>query len=441
MTKAENAVSYPWPLRLISWFSPSARAYLASVTARVDDSAGPGWIGSTVTRWDDPDVTANQIDSLEAWRRSPLARRIVGLTTDFVVGDGISLRSKRGHLQGFISDFWNHPENRMALRLPDMCDELTRSGELFPVLHRQADRMSVVRFVPAADIVGIEWTPGDYEQELEYREGGIDGLTWRSPRHAQADSTPAWMLHYAINRPIGCMRGEGDLNPILVWLKRYNGWLEDRARLNWASRMFLWFVTVPPGKVAEKRQQYRQPPEPGSVIVKDEGETWEMQTPNLGARDASADGKALRYMIAGGAGVPLHMLSEAEGTNLATATAQADPTMRHYRRRQQYLCWLLSDMTIRAYNRWAEPGRYRRATHADVEAVAPDVSREDNNQLATAGRDVVAMLAALRDELLETGIPMTAELQRRTVEMSFRFAGEILDDEEINAILGVDQNV
>ncbi len=179
MSTVGNADRWPWPLRLISALSPATRAWLESVSVRVDDS--PGWTASTATRWDDPDTASNQIESLEAWRRSPLARRIVSLTTDFVVGDGISLRSKRSHVQGFVTDFWNHPENHMGLRLADMCDELTRTGELFPVLHKQADRMSFVRFVPAADIVGIEWEPGDYEQELEYKEGGLAGMGRASP--------------------------------------------------------------------------------------------------------------------------------------------------------------------------------------------------------------------------------------------------------------------
>ena len=40
------------------------------------------------------------------------------------------------------------------------------------------------------------------------------------------------MLHYAVNRPIGAVRGEGDLTPILPWAKRYSEWLKDRVRLN-----------------------------------------------------------------------------------------------------------------------------------------------------------------------------------------------------------------
>jgi ABC-type polar amino acid transport system ATPase subunit len=43
--------------------------------------------------------------------------------------------------------------------------------------------------------------------------------------------------------------------------------LEDRVRLHWAVRAFLWVVTVPNNKIAEKLEQYRGAPEAGSIRV------------------------------------------------------------------------------------------------------------------------------------------------------------------------------
>jgi hypothetical protein len=434
-------VDLPWHLRILKRIDPQTRKLLESISSRgVRDE--PGWMQRAGgRRWDNDERAQNQLDALTAWRKSPIARRIVSLTTDYVIGDAITLRSTYKPLQAFITDFWNHPSNHLELRLPDISDEITRSGELFPVLHLQPDGLSLIRFVPAADILSITWKPGDYETELTYTERAeiaAEPTTWHSPTNAP-DAT-AWMLHYAINRPIGALRGESDLAPIIIWLKRYSGWLEDRARLNWAARAFLWLVTVPTNKIESKRAQYAVAPEPGSVIVKDEGESWEMITPALAARDASADGKAMRYMIAAGAGVPLHMLGEAEGTNLATAQAQEDPTLRHYRRRQLYLSWMLKDIVIIAYNRWrlyrSYSHRPRICSHADIEAQTQDINRNDNAMLASSARDIVAMLGGLRDQLSSAGIQPSDELNKRTIDLAFRFAGEILSSEEIIAILG-----
>lgn len=52
-------------------------------------------------------------------------------------------------------------------------------------------------------------------------------------------------MHYAVNRPLGGLRGEGDLSPLLTWLRQYSAWLEDRVRLNKAVRSYLWLRSIP----------------------------------------------------------------------------------------------------------------------------------------------------------------------------------------------------
>jgi hypothetical protein len=422
--------------RLARYLAP--HAFAAPITVRVDD--GPGWapLGTQLDR-DWAELYQLQTDALLAWRTNPLARRIIDLGTDYVVGDGITLASDYRPLQSFINAFWNHPNNQLDLRLPEMAAELARAGELFPALHHDPAGMSYVRFIPASEIDRIEWQPGDYETELQYhqRTPNLEGHWWTAPAHPDARKSSSLLLHYAINRPIGCTRGESDLASIMVWLRRYSGWLEDRARLNWAARVFLWFVTVPTNQIADKRTQYASTPEPGSVIVKDAGETWEMQTPNLQGRDAASDGRQLRYMIGAGSGIPLHMLGEGENTNLATAQAMQGPVMRQYRRRQLYFCHILKDITVTAYNHWIEfPAASRkRATHEMLKANAPEIDEEDNAALAVAARDIVAMLAALRNELRLSGIEPPEALNQKTMELAFRFAGEILTPDEIKALL------
>ena len=129
-------------------------------------------------------------DALETWRKNPLARRIIGLTSSYVVGDGITLTSAYGPLKRYLAQWWSDPKNLMDLRLTALSDELARAGELFIVLHfNRADGMSYVRTVPASLIDGIKWAAGDYEEETSYHEMvGLDdpdyakgGRTWYAP--------------------------------------------------------------------------------------------------------------------------------------------------------------------------------------------------------------------------------------------------------------------
>lgn len=302
---------------------------------------------------------------------NPLAQRVVGLTTDFVIGSGAELVGSPWALA-----FWEHPLNALNLRVYRWCDELSRSGELYLVLSTNPlDRMSYVREVPAILIDEIETDPDDLERELRYHQltsqsegrwwpglGASDPVTHVvSPGSASAGAAPSTpdqvMLHYTINRPVGQVRGVSDLAQILTWLERYDLWLEDRVRINRYKGAYLWHVQIQnalPGQLEAKRAQYSRVPNSGSIIVSDASETWSAVQPQIGADDVEADGKALRLMIAAGAGVPLHFLAEGESATRATAREMGVATYRHYAHRQAVFEEILRDVVRTAAARAGE---------------------------------------------------------------------------------------
>lgn len=376
-----------------------------------------------------PELQTEMNDARAAWRQNPLARRLVGMVTAYVVGNGITLHSPDPAVQAFIDAFWQH--NHLDQRVPDWCDELCRSGEIFPVLFTNAqDGMSSVRCVPASLIEQIEWRPGDYEAELRYKELGLPGAAerwWVSPLHPDAAGlhTPV-MLHYAINRPVGALRGESDLAPILPWLRRYGRWLEDRVRLNAGVRAFLWVVKAPARLRGELLERYRQPPEPGSVILADEQESWSAVAPTLNANDAANDGRAIRWMIvAGGPGTSLLDLGEGEDSNLATGQVMTEMRRRFLRRRQAYLAALLIDLVTVAWGRSSGAGR------PPITAVLPDISVEDNQKLAQAAQQLAGGLTSLA-ALVGNG----PALRKLALRLFLKFAGEQISEQEIEEMIG-----
>ena len=97
-------------------------------------------------------------------------------------------------------------------------------------------------------------------------------------------------------------------------------------------------------------------------MVDKDGEEWQPVTPSLQAHDASADGRAIRWMVvAGGPGVGLTDLGEAEDANLATARAMGEQRSRFMRARQAYFAYILAQVALTAYNRavrlglWSTP--------------------------------------------------------------------------------------
>ena len=215
------------------------------------------------------------------------------------------------------------------------------------------------------------------------------------------------MLHYSVNRPAGALMGESDLTTLLPWLQRYSRMLEDRVRLHWAIRAFLWVVTVPGAKVQEKREQYRTPPEAGSIVVKDESEIWEVASPSLHGADA----------------------------NLATAEAMQGPTERHLLRRQKYFVFMLEDLIYQAYQRAQQLGYARPLPTGDYRKLfvvsTPDISRQDNASLALSAREFTQALTQL-GSLLDG---KNESFKRLALREALRFAGTPASEEQIEQIL------
>lgn len=368
--------------------------------------------------------------ALQAWRGNPLARRIVELTSQYVVGGGIGLSSPHPKAHAFLRRWWEHPLNQAEVRVFEWCDELTRAGEIFFLISTDASGMSYLRAVPAQQIERVETSTNDIQQELMYVQkpiGGMEEQHWQAYR-AQEDTpgadghfTPV-MVHYAVNRPAGAVRGESDLAPLLKWLSRYSAWLEDRARLNRYRTAFLYVVKARYASEAERIARQgalnSAPPAPGSILVTDESEAWDVISPKLEADDAASDGLALKKMIAAGAGLPLHFLAEPESSTRTTAEAAGGPTFRRFEQRQEFFLWMIADLARIALRRRAQVDHGTPAG-AEVKAQGADLSARDNAALAVAASTVINAFA----QLYAHGLIDAAELLR----MAYRFAGETAD--------------
>lgn len=369
-------------------------------------------------------------DALEAWRTNPLARRIVELTSQYVVGGGLEVHADHAATQKFVNEFWQHKLNQMPLRTYEWCDELTRSGELFLLVTTDGGGMSYIRAVPAASILDIVTAENDVQQEFSFVEvlNNQDTRIWPGLAAGEVGGG-AVMLHYAINRPVGAMRGESDLAPVLRWLSRYAGWLEDRARLNRFRNTFVFQVkakfTSEVERLARQNALALNPPSPGSILVTDDTEEWSVMAPNLQSSDANEDGLAIKKMIAAGVGLPMHFLAEPEGSTRTTAEAAGGPAYRHFEQRQEFFCRIVADLLRVVVQRRAVVTN-RVSAEAEITVRGADLSARDNAALAVSGSTMEVAAGDLRDR----GVIDDAELLR----VVYRFAGEEdLDLEEILA--------
>ena len=374
--------------------------------------------------------------ALEAWRINPLARRVIELTSQYVIGGGLSFECKNAYVSKFITKFWEHRLNRMTIRVTEWCDELSRTGNLFVLLSTDQAGMSYVRCIPATQVSKIIAKPNDIEQpvsiivvdqntmnELVYP--AYDDLSDVLSENGTFDTV---IFHYAINRPSGGQWGESDLAPQLRWLARYANWLEDRARLNRYRTAFLYNVKSKFSSEAERLSRQAQlnsvPPSPGSILVTDENETWSVIQPTLASADANEDGLSLKKMIAAGTGLPLHFLAEPESATRTTAEAAGGPTFRRFEQRQRYFMWLVNDILQAVIRRRSMVDRHMPA-NPDFELTGADISARDNISLAMAASNLVNSLTILRDRQMMD--------DSEFLRLVYRFLGESVDVDEMLA--------
>src|SRR3990172_7809844 len=174
----------------------------------------------------------NLTDALAAWRTNPLARRIVNLTRDHVWGNGIRPTSRINAVQKWLDRFWNHELNNMGERWPVWIDALTTDGEVFPTFHQnEVDGMVFVRALAAVQVEGLKWRANDYEQVTGVGQrvpGQIELVWW--PTLLTAEPGQSFAGQFAVNKPLGATRGDGDLATALPWLAFYGGWLGRGAQ-------------------------------------------------------------------------------------------------------------------------------------------------------------------------------------------------------------------
>lgn len=387
-----------------------ALSFALGASPETDANFFTGGLSSSYTDRNTWDRRKIFTESLRAWRVNPMARRLVRIKTSYVVGKAIEIKSDDPQTQAFLQEWWNHPLNKFKKQVRRWKDEDTRTGNLFMLYTVQANGMTTVRAVPAEQIEEIETAPNDIEQETKFiTDADGEGYDPYDPDSEQAQ----FMLHFASNQPVGTPWGEPELAPLIPWIGRFASWLEDRVRLNRFRSAFMYIVMMTGADVTPAKKLKRQaeinanPPKPGSVLVTDPSEQWGIISASLDSFDANTDGLAIKKMIAGGFGSPLHWLAEPESSTRTTAEAAGTPTFRTLEEEQYDFFDMLTSMArvaceVRArYEKTVKP-------NAKIWIEGNDITERDNALMAMALQRAFFPMAEMYDrELIDEQELMT----------------------------------
>ncbi len=380
----------------------------------------------------------------EAYNANPLAFAIIEITTSFVMGKGVTLAAAEPEVQRVLMDFWHDPDNHMETRVYALCTELSLYGEQFIrfFVNRFDGRVKIRQIDPSL-IDQIETDPDDIETPLRFHRrpiGPSATLPGSPPLISRTDEQHPdgeWfkageeVVQFTINKVSNAKRGKSDLATLLPWLRRYKDWLTDRVRINKYKGAFLWDVVLTGADrkaVERKRMEYSYPPEPGSVIIHNEAEQWSAIKPEINASEAAEDGRAIKLMVAVGAQLPEHFLSDGDNSNLATAKEMGLPTFLKFQRRQYVMRAMLRAILDRVLLEARRAGRLRDEIDTHYDILFPEIDVADHQTLASATQMLVSALIAAKGQGWVS--------DETAMRLIFQFAGEELDIHEEQARIG-----
>jgi hypothetical protein len=381
----------------------------------------------------------------EAYNANPLAFAIIEMTTSFVLGKGVTIAATQPSVHKVLQEFWHDPDNHMETRIYALCTELSLYGEQFIRFYVNTIDGSVkIRQVDPSIIDQIETDPDDIETVLRFHRRPIGPSATQpgdpAPTTAQEQSnfegewfaSGSQMVQFCINKVSNAKRGKSDLATLLPWLRRYKDWLTDRVRINKYKGAFLWDVQLlgaDKKAIDRKKMEHTTPPEPGSVIIHNEAEKWSAVKPEINANEAAEDGRALKLMIAVGAQVPEHYLSDGSNGNRATAAEMGLPTLLKFQRRQYVMRFLLRTILDRVLLEACKAQRLAADIDMHYDILFPEIDVDDHQMLASSTQMLVAALTTAKQQGWVS--------DETAMRLLFQFAGEEVDiHEELARIHG-----
>ena len=204
--------------------------------------------------------------------------------------------------------------------------------------------------------------------------------------------------------------------------------MTDRVRINKYKSAFLWDVQLTGADkktIDRKKMEYAYPPEPGSLVIHNESEKWSAVRPDINANEAAEDGRAIKLMLAVGAQLPEHYLSDGSYGNRATAAEMGLPTLLRFQRRQHVLRAMLRVILDRVITEAIKVHRLPADSVTDYEILFPEIDVSDSQTLAGATQTLVSALTVARQQGWVS--------DETAMRLLFQFAGEEIDVHEEQA--------
>ena len=376
-------------------------------------------------------------------RQNPLARRMVEIMADFVVGDGLTYVCVDPNVQEIVDEFWADPEMKMDLRHRDLVVDLAVNGELFLRAYEKNGKVLLGYIDPAR----VKEVHKDNENAFVDKEITIYTKRYQAGEEVVQIMQPipssagmdfeGEIFAYFINRPVGATRGTPDSLALADWIDGYDSIMfnaVDRANL---MNTFIWDVTLKNAdgeQVQDWSRNHLISPKPGTVRVHNDYETWQAVSPTLGASETETISRLVKNLILGGAGVPEAWFADGDAANRSTVAEQGAPTYRMLTARQRLIGSIFEEIAQFVIAKAIQSGRLSKSVDRSCIVVLPDPSVEDTKGIAAALPQLMgALSAATSSKFISTDSARKVFLsitEQLGIELDPEVEEELIDAEE-----------
>jgi hypothetical protein len=322
------------------------------------------------------------------YETNPMAKRLVNMTAEYVVSEGVKVKSEDAEIHDFLADFWT--ENDLDNLILHFATEYGLWGEqcwrLFP---NEVNGRTRLGYIDPSRIKEVNQDPDNCLQALQVILKGEGSNLKEVPLNAvrklalteDGSSYFGDTLFFKANSVLRATRGRSDILASADYLDIYSEFVFSRAERSLFGNIFMWDVTCQQMNQAEIDvfSKGHPPPKPGAARFHNEKVEWKAVAPDLKAHDASYDARLLKGFNLGAVGYPEHFFGEAGDVNRATATEMNEPVMKMLTSRQR----ALRGMLTKVCNFVVDKGRAKRTIRPanpspkDYQLYFPELSSKD----------------------------------------------------------------
>lgn len=415
-----------------------------------DNDAGWKRISGRIGQRDLQPMDQTRMQELAAyvWEANPLANRLIELPAAFLLGEGVRLEVPDAEAQEWLKQFWDHPLNRLDLKMLEHVREGGLFGELLlPVIRNEVNGSVVLAKIDPSHITAVITDPDNAGVVIGVESRDLNGSgelrRWRviyslpdvelfseatCKKREEMKAGECFFLR--INTLSSGVRGRSDMLPALDHIDAHEQLLFGEVERAVVLRSIMWDVKMT-GATQEQidaRARTTPPPEPLSTRFHNENEEWNLLTPTLNSADAGEAARLVRNHVLGGATIPEFWMADGGNVNLATASSMGEPTYKVFTQRQRLWRFFLEDIAryvIRSRLVALGVGDLANEREYRPKAVFPELTAKDIAKYSTVFAQIVTGAA----QAVQAGL-MSEESAVRLVVIAAAALGLEVDAKE-----------